>query len=155
MSFDEKTDDAAVDEAAPDEEATTAPVFGRAPTRNFDTVTSTDTDADTEELAVEPDPGTEAEGDAIAPGVPDEPEVEPEAEADVDASGGSDVDELDDEWAAAKVGFVDEPRQAVERAAALVTDAVRVRCQVGEDASTEDLRLAFRRYREVYDLLRS
>jgi hypothetical protein len=30
-----------------------------------------------------------------------------------------------------------------------------VRCQVGEDASTEDLRLAFRRYREVYDLLRS
>jgi hypothetical protein len=118
-----------------------------------------DTGPDTEELAVEPDPGTEAEAeaDAIAVGVPDEAEseAESEAEAEFDVDEGAAADEVEDRWTAAKVVFVDEPGQAVERAAALATEALRARCQAGEDASTEAPRQAFLRYREVYDLLRS
>jgi hypothetical protein len=131
--------------------------------------TEADTGPDTEELAFEPDPGTEAEADAIAVGVPDEPEAEaeaepeaeaeaePEAEAEVevDVGEGAADDEVEDRWTAAKVVFVDEPGQAVERATALATEALRARCQAGADASTEALRQAFLRYREVYDLLRS
>jgi hypothetical protein len=68
-------------------------------------------------------------------------------------------------WEEVQAGFVDEPKQSVERADALVSDAVermtagftsaRTRLEEqwaqGEDASTEDLRVALTRYRSFFN----
>ena len=71
-------------------------------------------------------------------------------------------------WEAVQVGFVDEPRRSVEQANELVGDAIRQladgfaaerqsleqKWTQGESAvSTEDLRLALRRYRSFFDRL--
>lgn len=70
-------------------------------------------------------------------------------------------------WEQVQAGFVDEPRESVERADALVSDAVerltagfasaRSRLEEqwakGEDASTEDLRVALTRYRSFFNRL--
>jgi hypothetical protein len=77
------------------------------------------------------------------------------------------VDELRPRWADIQASFVDEPRRAVEKADALVADAIRRLAEAFADAradlerdwdrggnvSTEDLRLAFRRYRTFFDRL--
>lgn len=77
------------------------------------------------------------------------------------------TDDLRPRWADIQAGFVDQPRQAVEQADALVADAIRrlaegfaqARADLerewdrGEDVSTEDLRLVFRRYRTFFDRL--
>jgi hypothetical protein len=70
-------------------------------------------------------------------------------------------------WDGIQAGFVDEPREAVQQADALVTEIMkrladgftgargeleRAWAQNG-DASTEDLRQAFRRYRSFFDRL--
>jgi hypothetical protein len=70
-------------------------------------------------------------------------------------------------WDEIQSGFVDEPRQAVEKADALVADVVdrltagfseaRSRLEEqwakGEDASTEELRVALTRYRSFFKRL--
>jgi hypothetical protein len=70
-------------------------------------------------------------------------------------------------WDEIQSGFVDEPRQAVEQADALVVDVVdrltagfseaRSRLEEqwakGEDASTEELRVALTRYRSFFKRL--
>lgn len=70
-------------------------------------------------------------------------------------------------WSEIQVGFVDDPRQAVEQADALVSDLVeqltagfseaRSRLEdqwtQGEEASTEDLRIALTRYRAFFKRL--
>ncbi|MGH3118554.1 MAG: hypothetical protein ACRDQ2_15865 [Gaiellales bacterium] len=70
-------------------------------------------------------------------------------------------------WNEIQVGFVDDPRQAVEQADALVSDLVeqltagfseaRSRLEdqwtQGEEASTEDLRIALTRYRSFFKRL--
>jgi hypothetical protein len=72
-------------------------------------------------------------------------------------------------WDAIQTGFVDEPRQAVEQADALVASAIKRLAEVfadersaleqqwdrGDDVSTEDLRIAMRRYRFFFDRLLS
>jgi hypothetical protein len=72
-------------------------------------------------------------------------------------------------WNDVQTGFVDEPRQAVERADELVAAAIKRLAEIfakerssleeqwarGGDASTEDLRLALRRYRAFFDRLLS
>lgn len=72
-------------------------------------------------------------------------------------------------WDAVQVGFVDEPRLAVEQADALVTGALTRLAEVfaeertrivgqwdrGDDVSTEDLRLALKRYRSFFGRLLS
>jgi hypothetical protein len=77
------------------------------------------------------------------------------------------VDDLRPRWADIQASFVDQPRRAVEQADALVADAIRRLAEAfagarsslerewdrGEDVSTEDLRLAFRRYRTFFDRL--
>ena len=77
------------------------------------------------------------------------------------------VDELRPRWADIQASFVDEPRRAVEEADALVADAIRRLAEAFADAradlerdwdrggnvSTEDLRMAFRRYRTFFDRL--
>jgi hypothetical protein len=70
-------------------------------------------------------------------------------------------------WNEIQVGFVDDPRQAVEQADVLVSDLVeqltagfseaRSRLEdqwtQGEEASTEDLRIALTRYRAFFNRL--
>ena len=72
-------------------------------------------------------------------------------------------------WDAVQVGFVDEPRQAVEQADALVAGALTRLAEVfaeerarlvgqwdrGDDVSTEELRLALKRYRSFFGRLLS
>ena len=73
------------------------------------------------------------------------------------------------QWDSIQVGFVDEPRQAVEKADALVAGAMKRLAEVfaaererlekqwdrGDSVSTEELRLALRRYRTFFGRLLS
>lgn len=72
-------------------------------------------------------------------------------------------------WESLQVAFVDEPRHAVEEADRLVTETINglskgfsaerekleQQWHRGEDVSTEDLRLALRRYRSFFERLLS
>jgi hypothetical protein len=72
-------------------------------------------------------------------------------------------------WEAIQTGFVDEPRKAVEEADALVAQVIKRLSEVfadertnlehqwdrGDQSSTEDLRLALRKYRSFFDRLLS
>jgi hypothetical protein len=72
-------------------------------------------------------------------------------------------------WDAVQVGFVDEPRQAVEQADALVAAALKRLAEIfaeerarlgglwgrGDNVSTEELRLALKRYRSFFGRLLS
>jgi hypothetical protein len=76
---------------------------------------------------------------------------------------------LRDRWEAIQTGFVDEPRAAVEQADALVSQVLGRLTEVftrertsleeqwtrGGDVSTEDLRLALKRYRSFFERLLS
>jgi hypothetical protein len=82
---------------------------------------------------------------------------------------GSEANDLRGKWDAIQVGFVDEPRRAVERADILVAGTMKRLAEIfaeernklenqwgkGEDVSTEDLRLALRRYRSFFSRLLS
>lgn len=73
------------------------------------------------------------------------------------------------EWNNIQIGFVDEPRKAVERADGLVANVMKRLAEVfaderkklegqwdrGEDINTEDLRIALQRYRSFFDRLLS
>lgn len=77
---------------------------------------------------------------------------------------GNEAKELHSRWYAIQVGFVDEPRQAVEQADALVAGAMKRMAEIfaeerarlegqwdrGDNVSTEDLRQALRRYRSFF-----
>ena len=70
-------------------------------------------------------------------------------------------------WSAIQTGFVDEPRRAVEEADTLVAELMKRLAEVfaeerrgleahwerSEQASTEDLRIAMRRYRSFFERL--
>ena len=70
-------------------------------------------------------------------------------------------------WEAIQTGFVDEPRKAVEQADALVSETIKRLADVfaeertglekhwgrGENVSTEDLRIALKRYRSFFERL--
>ena len=72
-------------------------------------------------------------------------------------------------WEKIQIGFVDEPRKAVERADELVASAIKRLAEVfaaernklegewdkSDNVSTEDLRVALRRYRSFFDRLLS
>lgn len=77
--------------------------------------------------------------------------------------------QLRDRWHAIQAGFVDEPRKAVEDADSLVAATMTRLAEIfagernglesqwdrGDDVSTEDLRVALRRYRSFFDRLLS
>jgi hypothetical protein len=77
------------------------------------------------------------------------------------------VERFQSEWERVQVGFVDEPRQAVQQADQLVAELMRELAEGfakeragleadwdrGEDVSTEDLRLALQRYRSFFQRL--
>lgn len=72
-------------------------------------------------------------------------------------------------WSSVQTGFVDDPRKAVQQADELVAAVMKRLAEVfaaerarmeadwseGEEVSTEDLRIAFRRYRSFFDRLLS
>ena len=82
---------------------------------------------------------------------------------------GDEANELRSRWDAIQVGFVDEPRRAVELADNLVAGTMKRLAEIftdersmlegqwdqGENVSTEDLRLALRRYRSFFSRLLS
>ena len=82
---------------------------------------------------------------------------------------GNETDNFRHRWSDIQTGFVDEPRQAVERADALVAVTIKRLAEIfaqeratleqqwarGADVSTEDLRVALRRYRAFFDRLLS
>ncbi len=82
---------------------------------------------------------------------------------------GSEANELRGKWDAIQVGFVDEPRRAVQQADNLVAgtmkrlaeifaeerDKLEKQWDTGENVSTEDLRVALRRYRSFFSRLLS
>jgi hypothetical protein len=81
----------------------------------------------------------------------------------------SDTQDFRSRWEKIQIGFVDEPRKAVELADELVATAIKRLAEVfaaerqkleGEwdktdNVSTEDLRIALRRYRSFFDRLLS
>jgi hypothetical protein len=82
---------------------------------------------------------------------------------------GSDAEAFRARWTEIQAGFVDDPRSSVERADGLVAEVIKnladafatersgleQRWQQGGDPSTEDLRVALRRYRTFFDRLLS
>ncbi len=81
----------------------------------------------------------------------------------------TDALDLRSRWEKIQIGFVDEPRQAVEQADELVAGAMKRLVAVfaterqkleaewdkTDNVSTEDLRVALRRYRSFFDRLLS
>jgi hypothetical protein len=79
------------------------------------------------------------------------------------------AEELRSRWTSIQAGFVDEPKQTVQQADTLVAEVIQDLAKSfadaksnleqqwsrGNDASTEDLRLALRRYRSFFDRLLS
>jgi hypothetical protein len=79
----------------------------------------------------------------------------------------SDVSDLRSRWSNVQTGFVDEPRRAVEEADKLVATVMQRLAEGfaneratlekawdrGDNISTEDLRVALRRYRSFFDRL--
>jgi hypothetical protein len=77
------------------------------------------------------------------------------------------IQDLRSDWEAIQAGFVDEPRKAVEDADELVATTMKRLAEIfaeerenlehqwdsGDKVSTEDLRLALRRYRSFFDRL--
>src|SRR5271165_4654578 len=77
----------------------------------------------------------------------------------------NDAQEFRSRWEKVQIGFVDEPRKAVEQADGLVADVIKRLSDVfaserqklegvwdkTDNVSTEDLRVALRRYRSFFD----
>lgn len=82
---------------------------------------------------------------------------------------GDDAERFRSRWQDVQVAFVDEPRQAVKDADSLVAELMQQLAETfsqertklesqwdsGDDASTEDLRVALQRYRSFFDRLLS
>jgi len=82
---------------------------------------------------------------------------------------GNEAQDFRTKWEHIQTGFVDEPRKAVQDADALVASAIKRLAEVfaderaklerewdrGDNVSTEDLRIALRRYRSFFDRLLS
>jgi len=105
---------------------------------------------------------------AEAPAIPaDHPSVEHESVTEEDLFADDELAELRARWAGVQAGFVDDPKECVQKADVLVSDLVeqltsgfaqaRSRLEEqwarGEQASTEDLRLALMHYREFFERL--
>jgi hypothetical protein len=103
-----------------------------------------------------------ASGPATAAAVARAPEEERAA-----LFAGNEANELRGRWDSIQVGFVDEPRKAVQEADALVSDTIKRLSEVfanerqnlehqwgrNDNVSTEDLRVALRRYRSFFSRL--
>lgn len=96
-------------------------------------------------------------------------EPQPAEEQSAPLLSSNEENDLRARWDGIQAGFVDEPRKAVEQADNLVAEAMRRLAETfadergkleaqwdrGGDVSTEDLRLALRRYRSFFNRLLS
>jgi hypothetical protein len=92
-----------------------------------------------------------------------------EVEGRVSLFPGDELNECRKQWQSVQSGFVDDPRTSVRQADELVASVMSRLAQIfadergklehewdkGESVSTEDLRLAFQRYRSFFDRLLS
>jgi hypothetical protein len=129
---------------------------------------------DEQHAAAEPRIDDENTADAVHEPAPVADPVEPEPPtADHQSStaetlfASADVSDLRERWAGVQAAFVDNPKECVQKADHLVSDLVeqltagfaqaRSRLEEqwsrGQEASTEDLRLALMHYREFFDRL--
>lgn len=114
------------------------------------------------------DESTAATGEPVPPAEPAEAEPpRPESSTGESLFAGDDVADLRARWAGVQAAFVDNPKDCVQKADHLVSDLVeqlthgfaeaRSRLEEqwsrGQEASTEDLRLALMHYREFFDRL--
>jgi hypothetical protein len=129
-----------------------------------------------ETTAVTPEPASAADtaapsADTAAPHAeapePAAPSAKHESSTDEELFAGDDLAELRARWAGVQAAFVDDPKDCVQKADVLVSDLVeqlttgfaqaRSRLEEqwsrGEEASTEDLRLALMHYREFFERL--
>jgi hypothetical protein len=114
-----------------------------------------------ETTAAEPEP------DSVGETHEAKPSAAHERSSDETLFAGDDLAELRARWAGVQAAFVDDPKDCVQKADVLVSDLVeqlttgftqaRSRLEEqwsrGEDASTEDLRLALMHYREFFERL--
>ena len=121
-------------------------------------------------------PATQPGDDAAAPQLERETPNRPTPERDAPGDGvataplfGDQASTYRSRWQEIQTGFVDEPRAAVQEADALVAEVMRQLARTfaderrgleghwaeGEQISTEDLRIALRRYRSFFDRLLS
>ena len=105
---------------------------------------------------------SERTGSAREPGSPQRDDSTPLFPA-------SELGDLRKRWSEIQTAFVDEPRKAVEQADGLVASAMKRLAEIfsdersklekqwdrGDNVSTEDLRIAFQRYRTFFDRLLS
>jgi hypothetical protein len=133
-------------------------------------------DAVEAETVREPDPVADAvEAETVREPDPAPDAVEAEPPRDHESStaemlfAGDDVADLRARWAGVQAAFVDNPKECVQKADHLVSDLVeqlttgfaqaRSRLEEqwsrGQEASTEDLRMALMHYREFFDRLLS
>ena len=115
------------------------------------------------------DAGTETPGPSATPAPRATGDREHDHDHPTPLFAGNETDEFRHRWNDIQTGFVDEPRQAVERADALVATTIKRLAEMfaqergvleqqwarGGDVSTEDLRVALRRYRGFFDRLLS
>jgi hypothetical protein len=169
------TDETDVDDFTPDE--------SRVDESRADESGTDETDVDDEsELSAEGDTVVEGEPPPAEPSAPDDrraAESQPEAAlggtdaAATDLAPGADESLLadatgyQDRWYEIQTGFVDEPSRAVQSAGELLTEvmddltrrltteleALDGRQGAGDEVSTEDLRMAFQRFRSFFDRL--
>jgi hypothetical protein len=118
-----------------------------------------------QEVREEAPEGPVTAGQTTAPAPPAPAERESSTEEMLFAD--DDLAELRSRWAAVQGSFVDDPKDCVQKADVLVSDLVdqlttgfahaRSRLEEqwarGEDASTEDLRMALMHYREFFERL--
>jgi hypothetical protein len=129
---------------------------------------------------MDPEVRRESRGETTAPAA-DEPLGRDRADVDVDEREGGrsgrnepllpadQSDRFTKRWQELQAGFVDQPRESVEQADALVADLMQrlaagfanerqgleAQWDRGDDVSTEDLRVALTRYRSFFDRLLS
>jgi hypothetical protein len=125
---------------------------------------TTDTNLSTSDLA-----GTAtSDAPAVEPGVDDREDRETStAPEQTPLFAAEDSASFRERWQEVQTGFVDEPRQAVERADELVADLMKRLAQTfaderanleaqwgqGENVGTEELRVALQRYRSFFERL--
>ena len=124
----------------------------------------------TKDMAIAHEAATgEAAGGGAEPMVPPPPEIE-EGEGSTSRRSllpSDSTDSYRERWEAIQASFVDEPRNSVEEADRLVLEVIQelqssftaeretleAQWQSGDDVETEDLRVAFQRYRSFFDRL--
>jgi len=104
-----------------------------------------------------------------APGLSTLPTAKAAEQSNLPLFAQNDTEDFRSRWEKIQIGFVDEPRKAVEQADELVASAIKRLAEVfaaerqklesewdkTDNVSTEELRLALRRYRSFFDRLLS